>query len=47
MNLYELIQYIPHFITETLTKSGGNQDDFAKRNGTSGPTMLGKFHLGL
>ncbi len=47
MNLYELIQYIPDFISEMLLKSNFEDADIGKKDGSSGPEMTGKFHLGL
>jgi hypothetical protein len=47
MNLYELIQYIPDFISETLkTQHQIEQNDKKGQHGEA-PKMIGKFHLGL
>lgn len=40
MNLYELIQFIPDFIAETLLNQKSKSSDEAA-------PMLGKFYLGL
>jgi hypothetical protein len=47
MNLYELIQYIPDFISETLKTQ--HQIEQNEKKGVVGeaPKMIGKFHLGL
>ncbi len=44
MNLYELIQRIPDFISD-VTKN--HHEQAKKAEGEKAPKMIGKFHLGL
>lgn len=44
MNLYELIQYIPDFISEIAKQQHLDQSDKKEAEASK---MLGKFHLGL